>query len=454
MSRLDENAKEQLRILLEYVAPNLRFGTSFLNSKFRDRAVNDEVMMDKSTGALTYKRQFDGDFIHFDRENIAIADWMMQMKTTYAGDDSIIYPTESNCTQFLSTFLMGTIYDFQSFSYENEFVTKIEDGAYYINPYNTPFNVAHEANGVFVKTMVRPRDIATVHLLCDVYDRFIRSYDGTDAVYLQEKEKFSDATYDGSNVTIRYKLTYYKDNEVVNEIEALGHTLVQEVSYISFPEKEIPSREDIDYITMTIDEISMPKISFGIKLMQEEFTDDEMQLYEKVRDADDIGLKYMEVFHYATITDNLFSVPRKENAKIHFLMRMDSINRLFDRVDTLTSSGLPIDTEFDPTSENPATSAAIGRYISSILDELENTLDVLKETLKNAMPNDITLEGDTLFLTVNGEKIGDGQTLPGGNVVGDRPPDNKAYTWIDTSAGGILKYWNGSAWVAVRAVWG
>lgn len=451
---MDTNTMDQLRMLLEYVAPNLRFGTSFLNSKFRDRAVNDEVMMDKTTGALTYKRQLDGDFIHFDRENIAISEWMMQMRTAYAEDDSITYPTESNCDSFLSTFLIGTLYDFQSFSYENEFVTRIEDGAYYINQYNTPFNISHETNGFFVKVVVRPRDIATVHLLCDVYDRFVRSYDGTDPVYLQEKEKFDETNYDGSNVSIRYTLTYYKDGEIVNTMETTGHAIVQEVCYIPFPEKEVFSRETIDYITLSIDEISMPKISFGLKLKEEEFTDDELQVYEKVKDIDDIGLKYMEVFHYATISDEPFAVPRKENSRIHFFMRMDSVKRLFDRVDTLTASGITIDDVFDPLSGNPVSGKAVAEYIDEILKELQKTLEELQKTLEEKMPNDLILEDNTLYLSVGGKKIGDGQVLPGGSVVGPEPPKIKTYIWIDTNVGGVLKYWNGTEWAPARAVWG
>ena len=42
------------------IQPNLRFGTSFLDSsKYRDRAVNGETLMDKRTGEVVFKRKED-----------------------------------------------------------------------------------------------------------------------------------------------------------------------------------------------------------------------------------------------------------------------------------------------------------------------------------------------------------------------------------------------------------
>ena len=38
--------------------------------------------------------------------------------------------------------------------------------------------------------------------------------------------------------------------------------------------------------------------------------------------------------------------------------------------------------------------------------------------------------------------------------VGAIPPVNKDITWIDTTAGGVMKYWNGTEWTPVRATWG
>lgn len=44
----------------------------------------------------------------------------------------------------------------------------------------------------------------------------------------------------------------------------------------------------------------------------------------------------------------------------------------------------------------------------------------------------------------------------GGGIIvsGSAPPGDASMLWIDTTNGGVSKYWDGSAWVATAAVWG
>lgn len=41
----------------------------------------------------------------------------------------------------------------------------------------------------------------------------------------------------------------------------------------------------------------------------------------------------------------------------------------------------------------------------------------------------------------------------GGHVVSASQPTNTNLLWVDTSNGGVLKYYNGSAWVGIAAVY-
>ena len=41
-----------------------------------------------------------------------------------------------------------------------------------------------------------------------------------------------------------------------------------------------------------------------------------------------------------------------------------------------------------------------------------------------------------------------------GVYVGSSAPNNTSLLWVDTGSGGVLKYHNGTAWVATKAVWG
>ena len=46
------------------------------------------------------------------------------------------------------------------------------------------------------------------------------------------------------------------------------------------------------------------------------------------------------------------------------------------------------------------------------------------------------------------------ETGVGGSYVGSSAPANTEILWIDTGNGGIIKYHNGSSWVATKSVWG
>lgn len=41
-----------------------------------------------------------------------------------------------------------------------------------------------------------------------------------------------------------------------------------------------------------------------------------------------------------------------------------------------------------------------------------------------------------------------------GQYVGSIPPVDKTITWIDSSVGGIMKYWDGKEWTPVKSAWG
>lgn len=46
------------------------------------------------------------------------------------------------------------------------------------------------------------------------------------------------------------------------------------------------------------------------------------------------------------------------------------------------------------------------------------------------------------------------ETGVGGSYVGKTAPSNTEILWVDTGNGGVMKYYNGTSWVATKAVWG
>jgi hypothetical protein len=95
-------------------------------------------------------------------------------------------------------------------------------------------------------------------------------------------------------------------------------------------------------------------------------------------------------------------------------------------------------------------------YDSSILFGKGGLLNTLFPT--QVTPEYIPIIGSNWntagFTTLEGLKTALGTNSSGGHVVSDKEPTNTNLLWIDTANGGVLKYYDGSAWVGVKGVWG
>lgn len=328
-------------VITDFTIPNCRFGSSFLNLKYRDRAVPDEVMMDKTTGSIAYKRSVDGDIMIFDRENLDIIDLANNILNRYLTDISVVYPTKTNCTEYNNTHLMGVQFDLQSFSGEDPTSNLFENGKVLVNDDNTPFNISHEMNGFFIKPMVRPRDVSLVDMLTTTFDRYFKTYNGSNIEYIKQAELLRrEPSYSENNVQVNYTLRYYRSEVEVNKIEDIGYCKIQKLCYIPFKDKLIQKRDNIDYITLSIDKISLPKIKFAYDIRNREFSTEEIKLYEKIKDVQNIDLKYIDLYVYSTISDKHYTAPDRNNSRISLFIRANTLDQLFK--DTLANRILEI----------------------------------------------------------------------------------------------------------------
>lgn len=78
---------------------------------------------------------------------------------------------------------------------------------------------------------------------------------------------------------------------------------------------------------------------------------------------------------------------------------------------------------------------------------------LIKTNLFNQSLTGLSVSGTTLTMT-KGNGTTSSVTLPGGVMIQTSAPTVTNVLWIDTGNGGIAKYYNGSAWTPVKAVWG
>lgn len=335
--------------------PNMRFGTSFLNTKFRKFAAKDEALMDKSSGEVAYKRLSDGSFLYFNRENINIENWLLFMRSAYEYDTKSVHPTEKKCTEFANTYLMGTQFDLQDFvsTVKDENDEEIRDftkGIYLRNPDNVSFNISHEMNGIFVEVKANPRALPLLNLISSVYDRYFEDYDGSVAEYLTEKSKFDNSAYYGNCVEIGYSVTYYAKDGSKENANYVGYCNLNSPAYIPFGTRTIRSRETTDFIRISLDYVALPKLKYGLEIKDSEFTERESDLYDRIKDEEVIELKCADMFVYTTTTDNRYRLPQ-DSVNVIALTEAKVIEDSFARIGMMSSASGVICRIKSPTSE-------------------------------------------------------------------------------------------------------
>ena len=294
-------------------APNMRFGTSFLSFDKHKNAVNDEVIIDKRTGQLVYKRNTDGKLIYYSQENIHLNNYMRQLKTLMQNHrKSYIRPIPTNCEYCDDTFFMS--YNIETIDFyfdENSDKQRLIDGGVWLNPKPTPHSFTQETNGFFINLVGRPRDRALVSFLAALYDRYYKNYTGDDPDSLAKKELYKLDGYDLSNAVVNYTVTYYTStDEVYARQTADGYVRINEVSFVPFPYEGIYPRTSVAYAKIQINSISVPKLAEGMRLIS---TATEQLLYNRILDYDDVAFISCNVSIFTTTTDQSFTVPEETN---------------------------------------------------------------------------------------------------------------------------------------------
>lgn len=306
-------------------APNMRFGTSFLSFENHKKAVNDEVMMDKRTGQLVYKRNTDGKLIYYSQENVHLNNYMRQLKTLIQNHrKSYIRPIASNCDYCDDTFFMSYNIELINFYFnENEEKQRLIDGGILLNPKPTAHSFTQETNGFFINLVGRPRDRALVSFLAAIYDRYYKNYEGTDADALEKKALYDVSGYNLSNAVVNYTVTYYTStDEVYAKQTSDGYVRINEVSYVPFAYTGIYPRTSVAYAKIQINSISTPKLADAMKLLSSA-TLNENLLFNRVLDYDDVAFITCNVSIFTTTTDQSFTVPEETDCTPILVMGHD-----------------------------------------------------------------------------------------------------------------------------------
>ena len=286
------------------VPPDSRFATTFLSTKYRDRAVAGEVLMDKMSGELFIKRAGDGKIVSFYQNKKPIDELMSEFTVLRSKYQSFIYPNTVDNALYVST-----NYDLTSINNEvlynilTDNVT-ISGSPSDINEFK--FSISGKSNGFFCNNTTRICDIVFIDYLTRYYNTKLKNYTGTDARFIAESKKFTNnSKWENSNAVITYDIIIKKHSSTYNYSDNVDYLFLNEHSFIKFPEKIYDELGSFDSATVVIKSITYDKIHFMIE-NKDTFDSDFINAYNKFISADNrVEVNSCNIIHFINNTDEL-----------------------------------------------------------------------------------------------------------------------------------------------------
>lgn len=240
-----------------------RFGTTFLSTKYRDRAVNGEVLMDKTSGEIFIKRVSDGKIVSFYQNKKMINDLALDLRILLLGNPALVYPSKNE-----NAFYIVTNYDLVAINNETLYNIMVDDIIIPGEPNDInklTFKVSGGSTGFVCRNTTRDVDKVFVEFLTNQYNAIIKNYSGDNEIYLAEYEKIQNIDkWENCNAVLTYDIIVSKDGEDHSYLNNIDYIRLNDDSVVLFPEKIYTDLESFDSAIITIKSITYDKLQFMI----------------------------------------------------------------------------------------------------------------------------------------------------------------------------------------------
>lgn len=301
------------------IQPNLRFGTSFLDTKYRDRAADGESLMDKRTGEVVLKRKEDGSFLYFNREAPKIDDFIMQVASLIKSNVEFTYPSSNNRTDISNIQFMTTLTDLQDFGKSPINGAGWYDGTSYANNADKAksMTMTKEMNGFFLKIMSRPRDSAIIEFLGSVYNS------------INQENKI-----DGE-VEVGYTITAYNSNKT--EIGSITSTVCIPINQmVLVPFFDSFTTSNVSFLTLRVNSLRLPKIKGALNYAMNNYNN----ILSSISDMSDesISLTHMYISSFVELNGDTV-IGDDVNSKVISSISLSSFENAMNQVSNISSAG-------------------------------------------------------------------------------------------------------------------
>ena len=349
--------------------PDIRYGTTFLSTEYRDYSVNGEAIMDKTTGELFLRRPKDGKVISFDQNKKYLHDLVLELRVLLTNNVEFYYPKDS-----VSGYYVCTNYDLVTVNNEAHLDIKtgdtIIDNANESSLHHLSFNISNLSNGFFCRATTRDSDKAIVEYYTNQYNKLVESYIGDNADIKAEQEKMNTiGLWKDSNVVLNYTVTI-KDASQEKSYTQDAYIRFNEEVCVLLPMTLIDQDFEFGYNSchIQINSLSYPKIHFAMEhkaFMDGDFEDNE----EKLLAPD--GKIYVNFLNVMSFVNDAGSIEILGNESIIALLDIPFVIRYMSKMAKLMAASSWIQCTNRPDDEIWTTNTVWAEHVSDIYKDGE-----------------------------------------------------------------------------------
>jgi hypothetical protein len=320
------------RTVTETMTPDTRLGVTMLDVLYQNRAVKDEVMLDKQAGDIVYKRREDGRIMWYSQENLPVYSFISQLRSRSEAYDNYARPDEDSDV-YNDTYFMTCLMDVKDWNLRTRTDgtdASILNGDKLDNLYPEAFSVSQEGNGFYVQLNVAPKDLALIQFLNARYNLEYENYEGDDATARAKQELYESFNYKAGQLVVNFTVTWYDTDGGIKMTETTdGYVCANELCFVPFANSEIFSRTEVGSTKLQINYIAAPKLAEGLALCS---SASELMMLHAVKDTYDISFQTMSMSFFFTATDDDLYLPNWVNhTEVLLLMGLTEYEEALDR---------------------------------------------------------------------------------------------------------------------------
>lgn len=198
-------------------SPDSRFALAPISYKYRDYAVNGEMLQDKATGEIFIKRPEDGKVVSYFQNKRYLYEQANELNIVISSNTDYTYDRQNKAGMY-------SFVDYDVVTIQEEVPKDIltENLVFGTDRYGVTFPLSVKTNKFIIRLTNRDTDKGPVEYLTSLYDSVLDGYNGENVILEAEARMYrtySDWVYD--NVLVNFQV------HVVNEDEEMTYSLTR-----------------------------------------------------------------------------------------------------------------------------------------------------------------------------------------------------------------------------------